>query len=237
MATLAQHRRTHRKRKAGHNPLAAPLILLASAVVVAALYIGYVLWPRWPEAPVALNAPSLPIVVAGVNFNIEPAAIRRAIQLHPGAQSRVDLAYLWPALTPPDPQAAPHVDAPVDPNKRLFVTIAAGAGTLPIMARVKQVYPRYLVAEPVAGPPGLTLRRFRDGTPYEGEELAFEQANPAHFLARCTLKGAVNSGNCLLERRIGNADITFRFPRAWLKDWQIVAAGVDKLLARLHPSS
>ena len=100
---------------------------------------------------------------------------------------------------------------------------------------MKDIYPRYLVAEPTAGPPGMTLRGFRDGTPYQGEELAFEQADPAHFLARCTLKGAVGSGNCLLERRIGNADITFRFPRAWLKDWRNVAAGVDKLLARLHP--
>ncbi len=237
MATLAQQRRTSRKRKSSHNPLARPLLLLAGAVVVAALYIGYVLWPRWPDVPVTLDAPSLPIVIAGVNFNIEPAAIRRAIQRRPGTQDRVDLAYLWPSLTPPDPEVKPSVGAPVDPNKRLFVTIAAGETTLPIMSRVKEIYPRYLVAEPKAGPPGLTLRGFRDGTPYQGEELVFEQQNPAHFLARCSLKGAVNSGNCLLERRIGNADLTFRFPRAWLKDWKSVAAGVDKLQARLHPSS
>jgi hypothetical protein len=63
----------------------------------------------------------------------------------------------------------------------------------------------------------------------------FEQQQPEHFLARCSLKGVTNSGECLLERRIGKADITFRFPRAWLKDWKSVAAGVDKLLVRLHP--
>ncbi len=236
MATLARHRRTARKRRSSHNPLARPLLLLAGAVVVAALYIGYVLWPRWPDVPVTLNAPSLPIVIAGVNFNIEPAAIRRAIQRRPGTQERVDLAYLWPSLTPPDPKAKPSVGAPLDPNKRLFVTIAAGETSLPIMSRVKEIYPRYLVAEPTAGPPGLTLRGFRDGTPYQGEELVFEQQAPEHFLARCSLKGAVNSGNCLLERRVGNADLTFRFPRAWLKDWKSVAAGVDRLQARLHPS-
>jgi hypothetical protein len=235
MATLTQHRHIHRKRK-GHNPLAVPLLVLAGAVVVAALYIAYVLWPRWPDAPVALNAPSLPVVISGVNFNIEPAAIRRAIQRHPGTQQRVDLAYLWPSLTPPDPQAKPTVGAPIDPNRRLFVTIASGELTLPIMKRVTEIYPRYLVPEPTAGPDGLTLRGFRDGTPYQGEELVFEQAQPAHFLARCSLQGVTNSGECLLERRIGNADLTFRFPRAWLKDWKSVAAGVDKLVARLHPS-
>ena len=235
MATLAQRRRPN--GKTGHNPLAAPLLLFGGSVVIAGLYIAYVLWPRWPDTPVAPDAPSLPIVVAGVNFNIEPAAIRRAIQRRPGVQERVDLAYLWPSLAPPDPQRKPSLGRPADPNRRLIVTIASGETTLPIMQRVKDIYPRYLVAEPAAGPPGLTLRGFRDGTPYQGEELAFEQADPAHFLARCSLKGVVNSGNCLLERRIGQADITFRFPRAWLKDWKRVQASVDKLLTRLHPHS
>ena len=64
----------------------------------------------------------------------------------------------------------------------------------------------------------------------------FEQAQPEHFLARCSEKGVTNSGVCLLERRIGKADITFRFPRDWLSDWKSVAAGIDKLMARLHPN-
>jgi hypothetical protein len=237
MAYLAQQRRARRKRQAGHNPLAAPLVVFAGVTVIAVFYVAYVLWPRWPEAPVALNAPSLPIVISGVNFNIEPAAIRVAIERRPGTQERVDLAYLWPSLMPPDPAAKPTVGAPVDPNKRLFVTIAAGDTTLPLAARMQEIYPRYLVPEPAAGPDGLTLRGFRDGTPYQGEELVFESSAPEHFLARCALKGVVNSGNCLLERRIGNADITFRFPRDWLNDWRSVAAGIDKLLTRLHPSS
>ena len=235
MAYLAHPRRARRRRQTGHNPLAAPLLLLSGAVVIAMLYIGYVLWPRWPGTPVALDAPSLPIVIAGVNFNIEPAAIREAIERHPGTQDRVDLAYLWPSLTPPDPRAKPSVGQPADPNKRLFVTIAAGDNTLPPMDRVNEIYPRYLAPQPSAGPDGLTLRAFRDDTPYRGEELVFEQQMPEHFLARCSRKGVVNSGNCLLERRIGNADVTLRFPRDWLDDWRSVAAGIDKLLARLHP--
>ena len=38
-------------------------------------------------------------------FNIEPAAIRRPLQRKPGTQERVDLAYLWPSLVPPEPAA------------------------------------------------------------------------------------------------------------------------------------
>jgi hypothetical protein len=235
MASLAHHRA--RRRRAGHNPLAAPIMLFAGAAAIASLYVAYVLWPRWPEPPVSLDAPSLPIVVAGVAFNIEPAAIRVAMQRRAGTQDRIDLAYHWPSLTPPDPAAKPSVGKPADPNARLFVSIQLADGTLPLSERMSDIYPRYLVPEPKAGPEGLTLRGFRDGTPYQGEELVFEQTNPEHFLARCSRKGVVNSGSCLLERRIGNADLTFRFPRDWLSDWKSVAAAIDKLVARLHPNS
>src|SRR5262249_13407261 len=116
-------------------------------------------WPRWPEAPVVLDVPSLPIVVSGTAFNVEPAAIRMNVQ-RPGAHERVDLSYLWPGLVPPDPALKSTVAAPVDPNERLFVTIASGERTLPLIERVQTIYPRYLVPEPVVGPPGLTLRAF-----------------------------------------------------------------------------
>lgn len=225
-----------RRRQTGHNPLLAPLLLFMAVALVAASYVAYVLWPRWPEAPVALNAPSMPIVVAGVTFNIQPAAIRRAVQRHPGVQPRVDLVYLWPSLQPPDPAAKLTMHTRVNLDTRLFVSIESGDDTLPLMERVAKIYPRYLVPQPKAGLPGLTLRGFRDDTPYKGEELVFESAAPTHFLARCTRHGVVNSGNCLLERRIGKADITFRFPRAWLTDWQRVAKGIDTLMARLHGS-
>jgi hypothetical protein len=241
MAYIAQQppsaRRRTGKGRGGHSPLTGPVLLFAAVVVTAALYVAYVLWPRWPEAPVSLNAPSLPIIVAGTFFNIEPAAIRQSIQRKAGTQGRVDLAYLWPSLVPPDPARKPTVGDPVDPNEQLFVTIQAADGTLPLMERVKTIYPRYLVAEPVAGPEGLTVRGFRKDTPYRDEELVFEQAAPEHFLARCAHKGVINSGSCLLERRIGNADITVRFPRDWLGDWQNVASGIDRLIARLHPGS
>ncbi|MGH6725870.1 MAG: hypothetical protein ACREB8_04900 [Pseudolabrys sp.] len=228
--------KSRRRRHVGRGPLVGPFLLLTIAAFIAAAYVAYLLWPRWPDAPVTLDAPSLPIVVAGTAFNIEPAAIRMAVQRRPGTQERVDLAYLWPSLTPPDPAFKPSVGAPIDPNARLFVTIASGDGTLPLIERVQTIYPRYLVPQPAAGPEGLTLRGFRDDTPYRGEELVFESKTPEHFLARCSLRGVVNTGECLLERRIGNADITLRFPRDWLTDWKSVVAGIDRLMARLHPN-
>jgi len=243
LTTLAQERRqparrtVKRRRGTGRSQLLAPVMVFAAAVAFAVLYVAYVLWPRWPEAPVVLDVLSLPIVVSGTAFNVEPAAIRMNVQRRPGAHERVDLSYLWPDLVPPDPALKSTVAAQVDPNERLFVTIASGETTLPLMERVQTIYPRYLVPELVVGPPGLTLRAFRDDTPYQGEDLVFESNAPEHFLARCSRKGVINSGVCLVERRIGNADVILRFPREWLENWQDVASHIDKLIARLHPAN
>ncbi len=159
-----------------------------------------------------------------------------AMKLASASSSEMFLAMVKPShhsvvagVLPP-----PTVGAPIDPNERLFVTIASGETTLPLMERVQTIYPRYLVAEPVAGPPGLTFLGFRSETPYQGEDLVFESNAPEHFLARCLQKGVTNSGTCLLERRIGNADVTLRFPRDWLDNWSDVSSGIDRLIARLH---
>jgi hypothetical protein len=235
-ATQSPHMRRRDPRN-GHSPLAAPVLVFAAVCAAAMLYVGYVLWPRWPDAPVSLDAPSLPIMIAGVAFNIEPAAIRVPSQRHVGTLPKVDLAYLWPSLMPPDPSLKVIDGKPVNPNERLFATIQPGDGTLPLKERVDEIYPRYMAPEPKAGPDGLTLRAFRDDTPYQDEELVFETAAPAHFLARCSRKGVTNSGTCLLEQRIGEAYITFRFPRDWLSNWKSVAAGIDTLMARWRPQN
>jgi hypothetical protein len=81
----------------------------------------------------------------------------------------------------------------------------------------------------------LSLRAFRDGTPYQGEDLISADNAPDDFTARCSREGIGNKGMCLLTRRMGDADITVRFPRDWLSDWKKVLYGIDRVLGRLHP--
>jgi hypothetical protein len=222
-------------RRPGHSPLFAPFLLFLAFVCVAVGYVAYVLWPRWPGGPVSLEAPEIPIVIGGDMFNIPPAAIRRAVQRKPGTQERIDLAYLWPSLTPAELAAKPDTPAAADPNERLFLTIADGRDAMAPESRIETIYPRYL-AKPVNGPTeGLSLRAFRDGTPYQGEDLIASDAEANEFTARCSRTGIGNTGMCLLERRIGGADVTVRFPRDWLNDWKTVRDGINRVLARLHP--
>jgi hypothetical protein len=41
-------------------------------------------------------------------------------------------------------------------------------------------------------------------------------------------------GTCIQERSIEAAEVTLRFPRAWLEDWRSAAAGFDRLVAQFH---
>src|SRR4051812_24831230 len=54
--------------------------------------VAYMLWPA--RAAIAPDAPSLPITVGGVSFNVPPAAIRFKVQRRPGAQPRIDLTFV-----------------------------------------------------------------------------------------------------------------------------------------------
>ena len=213
------------------------LVLLAilAAVGLAGAPIAYMLWPQ--AKPVSADAPSLPITVAGVAFNVPPAAIRFKMQRRAGPQARVDLVFLWPSLEPPSPATAiTPADAP-KVTERIFVTIAGNDGTLPPADRLKSIYPRYVAPGAPVDMGGLQVRAFRSGTPYQGEDLIYDPRAPERLLARCTQSFAATPGTCLHERRLGTADVTFRFPREWLADWRATAAGIDRLIAKIAPGA
>jgi hypothetical protein len=218
-----------------------PFVLLLALVAAAVTFVSYVLWPTWPSVPVPLDAPAIPITVAGVLFDVPPAAIRAPVQRHTGPHERIDLAFLWPSLAPPQPDAKETIVNPQSDidgaaaNDRLFVTIAGLGAVLAPLERLRSIYPRYVEAEASAGPDGLAILPFRAGTPYEGEDLVYPGANPEQFFARCTRPGPTVPGTCIHERVLDAAEITLRFPRDWLSDWRSVAAGFDRLLTRLHP--
>jgi len=228
---FSQQRPRQLHRRNGNVRLLVPLIVFAAVALSAFGYVAYVLWPRW-SAP-RLDAPPLPITVAGVAFNLPPAAIRVAAQRRAGAQQRVDLVFLWPSLQPPDPESKPSA-LPTESAARVFMTIAAAGDTLAPADRALTIYPRHTAVEPLRGPGGLAVLAFRDGTPYAGEDLVYEPGT-AGFLVRCTRGAGPVPATCLYDRRIDTADVVVRFPRDWLDDWHMVAATLDRLIASLRP--
>jgi len=213
------------------------LMLIAVAVTMAACavaLVAYLLWPTWGTR--SAGAPDrMPISVGATLFNAPTSAIRRKIQRHSGPQERVDLSFVFPSLEAPETPRHVSADTVEDkaaqPIDRIFLSIAAHREALAPELRVRTIYPRYLdqAATPVND--GLTMRTFRDGSPYANEDL-FSAAAP-EINARCTRDG-LTPGMCLSERRVGGADLTFRFPRTWLSQWREVASAMERLTAQMH---
>jgi hypothetical protein len=209
-------------------------ILLGCAVAAGAIaLVAYLLWPTW--GPEASSSPTrLPVSIGATVFNVPTMAVRMKIQRHSGPQERVDLSFTFPSLQVPD--APKHVSADtvedaVQPIDRIFLSITAHHDTMAPDNRVRTIYPRYLEQASTPGQDGLTVRAFRDGTPYSNEDLF--SASAPNLNARCT-RDTATPGMCLSERRIDGADLTFRFPRSWLAQWRDVANAMDRLTAQLR---
>ncbi len=214
-----------------------PFVLGLTLGGVALGFIIHALWPRWPDAPPKAEAPHLPVIIAGETFQVPPAAIRNAVQRHPGPQDRIDLVYTWSALTPSRPMPDSAAGS-VLPSDRLFVSIAPNDGVAHPMERLRTTYPRYTAGDRSPAPAGLAMVAFRDDTPYRGEDLIYDERTPEHFAARCSRPAsALTPATCLFERFVGAANITVRFPRAWLADWRTLAEKLDRLIAELHANT
>jgi hypothetical protein len=231
LLSTAQHlARDTRKDPRGHMLL----IMVAATVTASAVaLVAFLLWPTWGTDP-SRGPARLPVSVGATLFNVPTSAVRMKIQRHTGPQERVDLSFTFPSLEPPEvPRhvSADTVEEKAQPIDRIFLSIAAHHDTLAPDTRVRTIYPRYLEQAATPVDDGLSMRAFRDGSPYSNEDLFL--ANPPGLTARCTRDGAT-PGMCLSERRVDGADLTFRFPRSWLGQWRDVANAMDRLAVQLH---
>ena len=161
-------------------------------------------------------------------------AVRMKIQRHSGPQERVDLSFAFPSLEVPDAPKHVSVDTveeAVQPIDRIFLSISAHHDALAPETRLRTIYPRYLEQTSTPGQDGLTMRAFRDGTPYGNEDLFFAntpESQRALHARRCDPRDVPERA----PRR--GADLTFRFPRSWLAQWRDVANAMDRLTVELH---
>lgn len=230
--TSSTSQRTARPRRARPSH-AVPLVVSGAIGACALGLVTYLLWPSWHQEK-AGDPSRLPVSIGNTLFNVPTRAVRVKLQKRSGPQERVDLAFVWPSLEPPDAPrhvTAETVEETARPIDRIFLSIAAHHDALSPDERTRTIYPRYLDPGSGSVTDGLSLRAFRDGTPYASEDLAAAEA--PRLVARCT-RDAATPGMCLSERRISGADLTFRFPRSWLAQWRDVAAALDALAARLQ---
>lgn len=207
----------------------APLIASCAIGACALAIITYLLWPTWTNTT-AGDPDRLPVIIGDTLFNVPTRSIRVKMQKRSGVQERVDLAFLYPSLTAPETPkhvTAETVETDPAPIDRLFVSIAAHHDAMSPEERLRIIYPRYWDVNASRSADGLTVRPFRENTAYATEDLVFDDASA--FVARCT-RDEKTPGMCMSVRRVDGADLTFRFPRAWLAQWRDVAGAMDRLV-------
>jgi hypothetical protein len=230
LATTQNFARNTGKDLRGHF---LAVLLVCSTAAGATGLVAYLLWPTW-EIETPSGPARLPVSIGSTLFNVPATSIRMKIQHRSGPQERIDLSFAYPSLEPPEPLkrvSAASVDEETRPIDRIFLSIAAHHDSLAPDIRARTIFPRYLEETSVVGQDGLTMRAFRDNTPYNGEDLFY--GNAPDLSARCTREGAT-PGMCLSERRIEGADLTFRFPRVWLAQWGQVADAMNRLTEQLR---
>jgi hypothetical protein len=223
--------RSGRRQRAAGGLLAVPIAIMVVLCLLALVYVTYVLRPRAEMAVETRHLPAVPIVVADALFRIPPRALRISLQRRSGRQDRLDLVFFWPSLAP---AADPTDEDLAAAAARIFVTIAPNDQLFSPAERLKEIYPRYASKTASSGPDGLTALPFLDETPYQGEDLLFDESAPDRFLVRCTRDRSAATGTCLYERYVGQAAVTLRFPRALLAEWRALVEGADRLLDQLQ---
>ncbi|GJD49954.1 hypothetical protein OPKNFCMD_2690 [Methylobacterium crusticola] len=156
-------------------------------------------------APAPLSLPS--------GWFVRPGSVADA------TPDRLDLAIPWGDLVGgSDPTRmrvtvtrAPETEAPLSPARR---------------------YARFLTAETQPQPEGLMRRRFRAGTPFEGEDLYLAQADGSRFAARCATGSVPDpEAACLSEVRVGNLSLRLRFAADRLSSWSAALDGLERIFA------
>ena len=157
-------RRTGRHQRRHHVvPLIASCVIGACALAA----IVYLLWPTW-TFETAGDPDRLPVTIGNTLFNVPTKSIRVKLQKRTGPQERVDLAFMYPSLTPPEAPkhvTASTVDEDIQPIDRIFLSISAHHGALSPEERVRTIYPRYLDSGASNVADTLTVQAFRNGMP------------------------------------------------------------------------
>ena len=149
------------------------------------------------------------------------------------------LAAGWESLRAPGARAlrlpwrAFAGDGAAQPDEPVFVTVRLADGSLAPAERPSVLYARFVAADARSAAGGLIRRRFRDGTPFEGEDLVVAAPDGRAFWARCPTPGGRGDGasGCLTEMRFGDIDVQVRFSPALLPRWELLASGLHRRFA------
>lgn len=170
--------------------------------------------------------------VGGRQVTVPRAMIRNPDLRDGGAVNRLDLAVSWPDFKPVGGSIG-------QPGQTLVLVAIEDAESrrkspddIDPADRPAALYARFLQEEATTTESGLVLRRFKPGSPYDGEELYVSTPDERIFAARCPLPTA-KAGleeNCLWQTRLNGLEVHTRFAPNLLAHWQDIVTGVRGMI-------
>jgi hypothetical protein len=187
------------------------------AIAGCVIFAFFLLWPQKPAPSGSIQR------YVGANLVTMPVDYLQRNQT-PVQANRLDLAISWPDFGPAK-RLVLSADGRIEPatgETTLLVTLRGTDATIAPAERVIDVYSRFLEGDIWSNPGGLVMRRFRTGTPYEGEDLFYSMPDGRDFAARCPSSlrnGALGNERCLWISRQDGFDIETSFDAALLTQW------------------
>jgi hypothetical protein len=150
-----------------------------------------------------------------------------------GSLSEIDLAADARTFRPARLQSRFKPSAADPMAQTLFLTLIPSAGNISPAERTTRLYTRFLQPDGWSHPRGLIMRRFKNGSPYQKEDLYMAPPEGRRFAARCPQPRKTPDGLtdiCMAEFRIEGIDVRLRFAADLLSDWERLLQGTQGLI-------
>ena len=204
------------------------IAVAVAAVALLAFGAARVFWPAPPVEPITA------IDLHGVTLRL------RTPYLRPGsegekAHDRVTLAAFFPDFSPAgsDADIGAKTDLAARFAKTVTIDIAPADDDVAPDLRVSKLYLRFLDDKDLPAAGGLTVRAFKDDSPFAGDTLFYTPPEGAEFAARCPngKPDAVTPSTCASAFRVDGLDIGVRFPAPLIGEWSAIKSGALGLVA------
>mgnify|MGYP001186340518 CR=1 FL=1 len=210
------------------------LTALGVALGVAALLAAAAIWLATRSGPARAG---LEHALVGDALLAYPAAYARTPLAAPaGRVERLDLAAAFPDFQPAGEAkgATTQAELAARAERLVFLALTADDKSLEPAERPAKLYAPFLEPIGYARPGGLVMRRFQQGSPYEGETLMMTPPEGRAFWARCPAQAEGGAQGlrepCFTEMRLDGLNLTLRFSPALLPDWERLRDGARALV-------
>lgn len=211
-------------------------LFLACLALFACLALGaYGLLRAGAESPAA----AVEANIGDARFVYPPAYARDEATAAGGFQDRLAFIAVLPDFSPRAARALSPKALKESARDNAFITVSPKDDGADPADRPMQLYARFLEAEAVAGPGGLVMRRFEQGSPYDLEQLYVAPPDGRDFFARCPKPASDDPSSaelCFFMFRVGGLDVELRFPPARLENWETLNEGARAFLSRVRAS-